>query len=98
MEPEGTTMVAVRNCVPVVFASVVVCVCIDIKLIVVAGVDDAVAVQTRVVDAPRAVVDSPTAVVDAVFVVDAAFVAVHFVVVVVIVAVTVIKRCVGYYS
>ena len=92
MEPEGTTMVAVRDCVPVVFASVVVCIRIDIKLIVVAGVDDAIAIQTRVVDAPRAVVDSPTAVVDA------AFVAVHFVVVVVIVAIPVTKRCVGYYS
>ena len=85
-------MVAVRNCVPIVFASVVVRVCIDITLIVVAGVDAAAAVQTHVVDASRAVVDSPTAVVDA------AFVAVHFVGVVVIVAVPVTKRCVGYYS
>ena len=44
MEPEGTTMVATRNCVPVVFASVVVRVRIDITLIVVAGVDDTTAV------------------------------------------------------
>ena len=46
MEQEGTTMVAVRNCVPVVFASVVVRVRIDITLIVVAGVDDAAADHT----------------------------------------------------
>ena len=51
-------MVAVRDYVPVVFASVVVCVCIELKLTVIADVVEAVAVLTRVVDAPTAVVDA----------------------------------------
>ena len=68
MKQEGTTMVPLQNYDPVVLAAVENCVLIDVTVIVCAGVHDAAAVQTHVVDAPRAVVDSPTAVVDAAFV------------------------------
>ena len=91
MNREGTTMGPLKNYGPVVLAAVENCVLIDVTVIVRAGVHDATAVQTHVVDA-RAVVDSPTSVDDA------AFVSVHFVVVVVIVGVAVTKTWVGYYS
>ena len=86
MNREGTTkMIPLQNYSRVVLAAVEDRVLIDVTVIFRAGVHDAAAGETHVVDAPRAVVDSPTAVVDA------AFVYVHFVVVVVIVGVAVTK-------
>ena len=84
MKTQGTMMVAVRDCVPVVFASIVVR--LVVNLIVVALVDAAVVVVTRVVDGPTAVADVVTVVLDA------AVVAVHSVAGVVIVAVSAIER------
>ena len=87
MKTQGTMMDAVRDCVPVVFASVDVLVVIT--LFFVAGIDAAVvAVHSLVVAVVSLVVD----------VVAAAVVAVHCVVVVVIVAVSETESCVGYYS
>ena len=87
VETEGTTMVTVRDYVPVVFASVDVRVVITLS--VVAGIDAAVvAVHSLVVAVVSLVVD----------VVTAAVVAVHCTVGVVIVDVSETQRCVGYYS
>ena len=87
VETEGTTMVAGRDRVPVVLASVDVRV--ELTLSVVAGIDAAVvAVHSLVVAVVSLVVD----------VVAAAVVAVHCIVVVVIVGVSETKTCVGYYS
>ena len=87
MEIEGTTMVAVRDCVPVVFASVDVRVVITLS--VVAGI------YAAVVAVPSLVLAVVSLVVD---VVAAAVVAVHCIVVVVIVGVSGTKTCVGNYS
>ena len=78
-------MVPLKNYGPVVLAAVENRVLIDVTVIVRAGVNDAAAVQTHVIDAPTAVVD-------------AAFVSVHFFVVVVIVGVAVTKTWMSYYS
>ena len=86
VETEGTTIVAGRDYVPVVFASVDVHVVITLS--VVAGIDVAVvAVHSLGVAVVSLVVD----------IVAVAVVAVHCVVVVVIVAVSETQRCVGYY-
>ena len=85
MNREGTTMGPLKNYGPVVLAAVENRVLIDVTVIDLAGVHDAVAVQTHVVAAPTAVVD-------------AACVSVHFVVIVVIVGVAVTKTWVCYYS
>ena len=86
MNREGTTkMIPLQNYNRVVLAAVENRVLIDVTVIDLAGVHDAVAVQTHVVAAPTAVVD-------------AACVSVHFVVIVVIVGVAVTKTWVNYYS
>ena len=97
MKTEGTTMVALRDCVPVVFASIVVG--IVVNLIVVAVVDAAVVVETRVVDGPTTVAHIVAHVVTVVL--DANVVAFHSVVGDVIVAVSAIaieRGSMSYYS